>query len=86
MCLVSLGNRTLPPASATGPARAGNHTARVFLQQSLVPGDLTVRIHVTDPIDRGEECRFLHEGEVWACTASALLDMMANPKRVFPQV
>ncbi len=55
------------------------------MQQSQIPGDLTVRTHLTDPIDRGEECRMMNDGQYWIFTPSELLDMMANPKRVFPK-
>ncbi len=37
---------------------------RFVLQQSAIPGDLTVRMHLnTDPIDRDDPCRLLRDRE-----------------------
>ncbi|RRO13142.1 hypothetical protein EIL87_26255 [Saccharopolyspora rhizosphaerae] len=61
---------------------------RFLLQQHSEPGNLTVAVHAEfDPIDRDEPCRFIDERrDAWVFTPAELLDMMANPKRVFPQV
>lgn len=59
---------------------------RFRLQQHSDPGNLTIRIHDNQPSnsDRDGECRLLFNGDYWEFTPSQLLDMMANPKRVFP--
>ncbi|MEB3371933.1 hypothetical protein [Saccharopolyspora mangrovi] len=61
---------------------------RFLLQQSAEPGNLTVLLHAEfDPIDRQDPCRFVDDRrDAWVFTPAELLDMMANPKRVFPQV
>lgn len=39
----------------------------------------------SDPIDREDSCRLLRERDPsWVFTPAEVLDMMANPKRVFP--
>ncbi|GAA2330105.1 hypothetical protein GCM10009854_01110 [Saccharopolyspora halophila] len=61
---------------------------RFMLQQHQEPGNLAVRIHLdTDPIDRQDPCRLVNDQhDAWIFMPSELLDMMANPKRVFPHV
>ena len=59
---------------------------RFLLQQHAQPGNLTVFLHAEfDPIDREDPCRFVDDRrDAWVFTPAELLDMMANPKRVFP--
>ena len=60
---------------------------RFELQQNPDPGDLRVRLHLSrDPIDRDDSCRIVYavRTDSWIFTPAELLDMMANPRRVFP--
>ncbi|MBQ0922700.1 hypothetical protein [Saccharopolyspora endophytica] len=61
---------------------------RFLLQQHAEPGNLTVKLHAEfDPIDRNDPCRLVDDRrDAWAFTPAELLDMLANPKRVFPSV
>ena len=73
---------------ATGLRGQVTTPPRFLLQQHAEPGNLTVFLHAAfDPIDRQDPCRFVDDNrDVWVFTPAELLDMMANPKRVFPQV